>query len=74
VRTGLNGWLVPPGDASALAAAISGALAQAERLPQMGLEGRAIVEREFSWTAAGAATLRLYGDLLGSRGRGPEPL
>lgn len=74
VRTGLNGWLVPPGDASALAAAISGALAQAERLPQMGLEGRAIVEREFSWTAAGAATLRLYRDLLGSRGRGPEPL
>lgn len=64
VRPGLNGWLVPPGDASALAAAISGALADPSRLAPMGDAGRAIVEREFSWEAAGAATLRLYEDLL----------
>jgi glycosyltransferase involved in cell wall biosynthesis len=64
VRQGVSGWLVPPGDASALAAAISGALGQPERLPAMGLAGRETVEREFSWTAAGAATLRLYEDLL----------
>ena len=74
VRNGVNGWLVPPGDASALAAAISGALGQAERLPPMGLEGRAIVEREFSWEAAGAATLRLYRDLLGREHAGAESL
>ena len=61
---GVNGWLVPPGDPSALAAAISGALGDPARLPAMGLAGRAIVEREFSWDAAGAATLRLYADLL----------
>ncbi len=67
VRQGVTGWLVAPGDASALAAAISGALGQRERLPGMGLAGRASVEREFSWTAAVAATLRLYDDLL--RGR-----
>ncbi len=74
VRSGVNGWLVPPGDASALAAAISGALAQAERLPHMGLEGRAAVEREFSWDAAGAATVQLYRDLM-ERGRSaPESL
>jgi glycosyltransferase involved in cell wall biosynthesis len=30
----------------------------------MGLAGRATVEREFSWAAAGAETLRLYEDLL----------
>jgi glycogen synthase len=65
VEPGLNGWLVPPGDASALAAAISGALARPERLSSMGLAGRRIVEQEFSWTAAGGATLRLYQDLLG---------
>jgi glycosyltransferase involved in cell wall biosynthesis len=64
VQQGVSGWLVPPGDASALAAAVSGALAVPERLPAMGDAGRAIVERDFSWDAAGAATLRLYDDLL----------
>jgi glycosyltransferase involved in cell wall biosynthesis len=64
VRQGVSGWLVPPGDASALAAAISGALGQPERLPAMGLAGRDTVLREFSWTAAAAATLCLYEDLL----------
>jgi glycosyltransferase involved in cell wall biosynthesis len=64
VRPGINGWLVPPGDASALAGAISGALAERARLTSMGEAGRGIVEREFSWDAAGAATLRLYDELL----------
>jgi len=64
VRPGLNGWLVPPGDASALAAAISGALGQRDRFSQMGNTARAIVEAEFSWSAAGAAVLRLYDELL----------
>lgn len=64
VRPGVNGWTVPPGDVSALAAAISGALAQPDRLTAMGEAGRRIVEREFSWRVAGAATLRLYEDLV----------
>jgi len=64
VHHGVSGWLVAPGDASALAAAISGALGDPARLPPMGNAGRAIVVREFSWDAAGAATLRLYADLL----------
>jgi glycogen(starch) synthase len=64
VHHGVSGWLVAPGDASALAAAISGALADPARLRPMGNAGRAIVVREFSWDAAGAATLRLYRDLL----------
>ncbi len=65
VRPGENGWLVPPGDPSALAGAISGALANPARLARFGLAGRAIVEREFSWTAAGDATIALYRQLLG---------
>ena len=65
VRPGTNGWLVPPGDASALAAAISGALSDPARLAYYGLAGRTIVEREFSWTAAGDATVALYRQLLG---------
>ncbi len=64
VRPGINGWLVAPGDASALAAAISGALGAPGRLPEMGRAGREIVEREFSGEAAAAATLRLYDELL----------
>ena len=65
VHPGVNGWLVPPGDAGALAAALSGALSDSSRLQVMGRESRAIVEREFSWSAAGAATLRLYDELMG---------
>ena len=65
VRPGENGWLVAPGDASALAAAISGAVADPARLAHYGLAGRRIVEREFSWAAAGDATVALYRELLG---------
>ena len=65
VRPGENGWLVPPGDPSALAAAISGAVADPARLARYGAAGRAIVERQFSWTAAGDATVALYRRLLG---------
>jgi glycogen(starch) synthase len=64
VRSGVNGWLVPPGDASALAAAISGALGQTDRFPRLGEAARVIVEQEFSWAAAGADLLRLYDELL----------
>jgi glycosyltransferase involved in cell wall biosynthesis len=64
VRPGENGWLVAPGDPSALAAAISGALSDPTRLAHYGLAGRAIVEREFSWAAAGDATVALYKELL----------
>jgi len=67
VTNGVNGWMVEPGDPSALAAAISGALADPGRVAAMGHAGRAIVEREFSWTAAIDRTLRLYADLLSRR-------
>jgi glycosyltransferase involved in cell wall biosynthesis len=33
-------------------------------LPALGLHGRTIVEREFSWDAAAASTIALYTDLL----------
>jgi len=65
VRPGENGWLVPPGDPSALAAALSGAMSDPTRLARYGLAGRTIVEREFSWAAAGDATVELYRRLLG---------
>ena len=64
VRPGVNGWLVAAGDRSALAAALSGAVSDPQRRRAMGIEGRGIVEREFSWDAAGAATVRLYEHLV----------
>ncbi len=64
VENGRSGWIVAPGDASALAAAISGALAPGVDLAPLGARGREIVERDFSWDAAAAATIRLYRSLL----------
>ena len=64
VRPGVNGWLVPPGRSDALAATLSAALAEPDRLAHMGSAARTIVEEEFSWEAAGAATLQLYRELL----------
>jgi glycosyltransferase involved in cell wall biosynthesis len=64
VRPGINGWLVAPGDPAALAAALSGAVAAADRLRAFGEEGRRIVEREFSWTVVGDQTIALYEELL----------
>jgi glycosyltransferase involved in cell wall biosynthesis len=55
---------VPPGDPALLAGALSGALGDLERLSAMGQAGRAIVESEFSWETAGAATVQMYQDLL----------
>ena len=51
VHPGVNGWLVPPGDADALAAALEGVGANADRLRAMGAEGRVIAERDFAWPA-----------------------
>ena len=65
VRPGVNGWLVAPGDPGALAAALSGAVADAARLERFGRAGRTIVEQEFSWRAAGDQTVALYRELLG---------
>ena len=64
VKNGINGWVVAAGDASALAAAISGALEDPQRLAQMGNAGRGVVEAEFSWTSAVDKTLSLYAELL----------
>jgi glycosyltransferase involved in cell wall biosynthesis len=64
VKPGVNGWLVEPADASALAGAISGALGEPARLAAFGLASRHIVEQEFSWDAAGRATIAMYKELL----------
>lgn len=67
VAPGVNGWLVPPGDPQALAAAVGDALGDRDRLRAMGDQSRLIVEREFSWTVATDRLLALYAELGASR-------
>jgi glycosyltransferase involved in cell wall biosynthesis len=52
--------LVPPRDPSAIAAAIDGLLTDAAGLREAGEQARATVERAFSWTGCGAATVAAY--------------
>ncbi len=65
IRDGETGFLVPPGDAPALAAAIDALLDMpaAERIAH-GQHTRAVVSAEYSIAAMQAAVLGVYGELL----------
>jgi glycogen synthase len=67
VIPGVTGWLVPPGNEEALAAAIVKALSDPSRLLALGAAGRALVEKDFSWRAATDRLLSLYTELLAQR-------
>lgn len=67
VRSGINGWLVPPDDEQALARAMEEAVGNRDRLNEMGARGREIVEREFSWAAATDRLMSLYNEVLAGR-------
>jgi glycosyltransferase involved in cell wall biosynthesis len=67
VVPGVTGWLVPPGDAAALAGALRTALASRDRLPAMGEAGRAVVEQRFAWPAVTNRLLNLYREVLAGR-------
>ena len=67
VIPGVTGWLVPPDNEEALAAAIGKALADSGRLQTMGVAGRALVDKEFSWRAATDRLLSMYSELLADR-------
>jgi glycosyltransferase involved in cell wall biosynthesis len=67
VADGESGWLVPPGDAAALAAALGRALAMsAEQRAAMGAAGLARVREHFTTAKMCAATLGVYEELLGN--------
>ena len=64
VLEGQTGWLVPPGDPTALAAALRKALAEPGRLRHMGLAGRELVEKEFCWDAVTGRLLAVFSELV----------
>jgi len=71
VQPGVSGWLVEPGDAAALATALGEAMSDPARLVEYGKAGARLVERHFSWEAAGDRLLDVYqAALAGSRGSG----
>lgn len=63
-----TGWLVPPGDADALADALAQALAMDDAArSRMGARARAHVARNFTLLAMQRSTLAVYDRLLGTR-------
>ncbi len=66
-ENGRTGWLVPPGDASALAAALAHALSlDPGNRSEMGARARAHIEATYSVERMQHATLRVYDELLGT--------
>ncbi len=62
-----TGFLVPPGDAKALADALNRVLRNRDMARQFGLAGRKRVEDHFSWTSIAAKTKTMYEELLAER-------
>lgn len=63
VTAGVNGWLVPPRDAAALAEAVREAIANPARCFEYGLRGREMVEASFSLQRILRSTLEVYDEL-----------
>lgn len=64
VEDGVSGWLVPPGDAGALAGALDAALAARDRWQSMGEAGRALALRAFDWKVVERALVDVYESVL----------
>jgi glycosyltransferase involved in cell wall biosynthesis len=64
VHVGENGLLVPPRDATALAAAIRRLLEDPDLRGRMGLAGRILAESEFGIERVVQRHLEIYGELL----------
>jgi len=64
ITPGVTGWLVEPGDPRVLAGALADALRDPARLPDMGAEGRRVVESTFAWPAVTGRLIAVCRELL----------
>ncbi len=71
VADGVNGYLVPPGDAEALADGILKALASPERLREMSAKGRETVAKQFAFSEQANRYRQLFAQLLPTAGSAP---
>ncbi|MBL8326183.1 MAG: glycosyltransferase, exosortase A system-associated [Rubrivivax sp.] len=69
IRHGDTGFLCPPGDAGALAAAITDVLAREAEWPRIRQQARRFVEVERTWTHSVARYAEVYRQALVGRGR-----
>jgi len=60
IAAGENGWVFPDGEAQSLAAAISHAIAQRTRLPEMGQAARRLAEQDADWEKNFQVLLKAY--------------
>ena len=67
IEDGMNGWIVPPGDAEALESAIVRTLSDPARRREIAQRGRASLSPKFSASLRAARFLEVYEDVLGSR-------
>ena len=65
VAHGETGWLVPPGDAVALAEAIRRLMSDADLRARMGAAGRQRMVERFTWRETARKTVALYEEVLG---------
>jgi len=64
IEDGINGLLVPAGDAAALMAAMKRFLVDDSLAARLGKEARRTVERRFDWTQSADRIMALYDRLL----------
>ncbi|MGB2695533.1 MAG: glycosyltransferase family 4 protein [Dehalococcoidia bacterium] len=74
VDHGETGWLVPPGDAPALADAIRMMMDNPGLRAKLSTAGRQAVLQRFNWRKAAAETLAVYEEALGRRTGAQEPV
>jgi glycosyltransferase involved in cell wall biosynthesis len=67
VEEGKSGFLVPPGDAEALGAALVRAFSLGSELALLGREGRLRVESDFSWSERIGSLVDVYREVLSER-------
>jgi len=69
IDQGVEGMLVPEGDATALSAAIGGLLSDQARAASLGQAARARVERELTWPQIARRYLAVYREAIGRAAR-----
>ncbi len=65
VENGVNGWLVPPGDASALADRLTAVLTNPDDAKRMGAAARRTVEERYTMEQVAEQWLAAYNEVLG---------